>query len=389
MNFLQSLLPTQRVRALIGKEFAQIRRDRRLAISLTIPPVIQLVLFGFALNATVSHLQLGVVDDSHSVHSRDLIATMTQSGSFDLARTYGSVRELGDALARGELDAGLAVPTDFEKDLQRGRPTEVQILLNAMNANTAAIGQGYAEGVIQSWNRTMAQDGLHARFTQVASNAVTRRGSALLHPAFLFNPALNTTWFTVTGTFGVLLMLNGSLVSSAAMIKERERGTVEQLLMTPATTSEIILAKILPLFSLLCLPVLFAATLLKVIFDVPFRGNTFLVLSGGALCVLCGIGVGTFIATYTKSAQQAQLMAFFINPPLSSLSGSLTPVEAMPSWLQPVTLLNPIRHFSIITRSCLLKGSGMDTLWPNYVALICFATLLLALSVRRFRNQLG
>ena len=159
--------------------------------------------------------------------------------------------------------------------------------------------------------------------------------------------------------------------------------------MTPATTTEIIVAKILPLFMLLCVLVLFAATLLRVIFDVPFRGNTFLVLSGGALCVLCGIGVGTFLATYTKSAQQAQLMAFFINPPLSSLSGSLTPVEAMPKWLQPVTLLNPIRHFSIIVRSCLLKGSGMDTLWPNYLALIGFATVLLSLSVRRFRKQLG
>ncbi len=388
MNILSKLM-NPRLGALIRKEFAQIRRDRRLAISLVIPPVMQLVLFGYALNATVSHLQLGVVDDSHSAQSRDLIATMTQSGSFELARTYGSVQELGEALSRGELDAGLAVPMDFEKDLLRGRPTSVQVLLNAMNANTAAIGQGYAEGVIQNWNRTFAQGGLHAQFRQIPTNPATRRGKILLHPAFLFNPGLITNWFTVTGTFGVLLMLNGSLVSSGSMIKERERGTVEQLLMTPATTSEIIIAKILPLFLLLCMLVLFAAALLRLIFDVPFRGNLFLVLSGGALCVLCGIGVGTFIATYTKSAQQAQLMAFFINPPLSSLSGSLSPVEAMPQWLQPVTLLNPIRHFSIITRSCMLKGSGMDTLWPNYLALIGFATVLLTLSVRRFRKQLG
>jgi ABC-2 type transport system permease protein len=388
MNILDHFL-APRLRALIRKEFAQIRRDRRLAVSLVIPPVIQLVLFGFALNATVAHLQLGVVDDDHSAQSRDLIANMTESGSFDLARTYGSVQELSQAMSRGDLDAGLAIPTDFDKDLQRGRPAEVQILLNAMNANTAAIGQGYAEGVIQNWNMTLAQGGLHARFQSIATNPGTLRGTVTLHPAFLFNPALITNWFTVTGTFGVLLMLNGSLISSASMIKERERGTVEQLLMTPATTSEIIIAKILPLFLLLCLLVIFAATLLRVIFDVPFRGNIFLVLSGGALCVLCGIGVGTFIATYTKSAQQAQLMAFFINPPLSSLSGSLTPVEAMPKWLQPVTLLNPIRHFSIIVRSCLLKGSGMDTLWPNYLALIGFATVLLTLSVRRFRKQLG
>lgn len=388
MSLLNAIF-SPRLLALIRKEFAQIRRDRRLAISLVIPPTLQLVLFGFALNATVSHLKLGVVDDSHSVQSRDLIANMTQSGSFDLTRSYGSVRELSDALAHGDLDAGLAVPVDFEKDLLRGKPTEVQVLLNAMNANTAAIGQGYAEGVIQTWNARLAQNGLHARFSRIAANPGTIRGIVSLHPAFLFNPALITNWFTVTGTFGVLLMLNGSIISSASMIKERERGTVEQLLMTPATTSEIIIAKIVPLFLLLCMLILFAAAMLKIIFDVPFRGNIFLVLSGGALCVLCGIGVGTFIATYTKSAQQAQLMAFFINPPLSSLSGSLTPVEAMPAWLQPVTLINPIRHFSIITRSCLLKGSGMDTLWPNYLALIGFATVLLTLSVWRFRKQLG
>jgi ABC-2 type transport system permease protein len=314
---------------------------------------------------------------------------MTQSGSFQLARTYGSVKELGDALARGELDGGLVVPLDFTRDLERGRPVQVQILLNAMNANTAAIAQGYAEGVIASWNQTLPQTGLHARFSRVAATDSARNGRVTMRPAFLFNPALNTTWFTVTGTFGVLLMMNGSLVASTAMIKERERGTVEQLLMTPATTSEIIIAKITPLFILLCWLVLFAAALLKIIFDVPFRGNVFLVLSGGALCVLCGIGVGTFLATYTRSAQQAQLMTFFINPPLSSLSGSLTPVEAMPSWLQPITMFNPIRHFSIIVRSCLLKGSGMDTLWPNYLALIGFATILLSLSISRFRKQLG
>lgn len=275
-----------RLSALIKKEFSQIRRDRRLAISLVIPPVLQLVLFGFALNATVSHLKLGVVDDDHSVKSRDLIADMTESGSFDLARTYGSVQELGEALSRGDLDGGLVIPIDFDKDLERGRPVEVQLLLNAVNANTAAIGQGYAEGVIQNWNQTLAQGGLHAQFRNIASNTRTLRGTATLFPAFLFNPALDSTWFIVTGTFGVLLMLNGSLISSAAMIKERERGTVEQLLMTPASTSEIIVAKILPLFCLLCLLVIFAAGLLRVIFDVPFRGSIFLVLSG-ALSVCC------------------------------------------------------------------------------------------------------
>jgi ABC-2 type transport system permease protein len=213
--------------------------------------------------------------------------------------------------------------------------------------------------------------------------------TVVLHPAFLFNPGLVTSWFIVTGTFGVLLMLNGSLISSAAMIKEREAGTVEQLLMTPAGTGEIIIAKIAPLFALLCLMILFATALIRSCFRSRFAAVTCWCLLGATLCVLSGIGIGTFIATFTKSAQQAQLMSFFVNPPLASLSGALTPVEAMPHWMQPLTVLNPIRHFGIITRSVLLKGSGIGEVWPNLLALVVFTVVLLSLSVMRFRKQLG
>jgi ABC-2 type transport system permease protein len=379
-----------RLRALIRKEFNQIRRDRRLAMSLIVPPTLQLLLFGFALNSTVSDLRLGVIDDSRTPESRELQAVMTESKSFRLAGSYASINQLGDAISRGNLDAGLVIPYDYARNLQRGRQTDVQILLNAVNANTAAIGQGYAQGVIQSYNRNLLQNGgIHAEFRQIAANDVSRRGQVKLQPAFLFNPGLVNSWFIATGTFGVLLILNGSLVASAAMIKERERGTVEQLLMTPSGTAEIIIAKIAPLFGLLLFMVLFATFLLRVAFGVPFRGSFLLVFSGAALCVLCGIGIGTFIATVTKSAQQTQLMSFFVNPPLASLSGALTPVEAMPHWMQPLTVLNPIRHFGVITRGALLKGSGLAELWPNLLALLLFTLVLLSLSVWRFRKQLG
>jgi ABC-2 type transport system permease protein len=381
---------TTRLLPLIRKEFNQIRRDRRLAISLIVPPTLQILLFGFALNATVEHLKLGVVDYSHSPESRELIANMTESQSFRLAGTYLSIDELGAAISRGKLDAGIVIPYDFTRDLERGRQTEVQVLLNAMNANTAAIAQGYSEGIIQSFNQTLlAQGGIHARFSQMGAAPVARRGIVDLIATFLFNPGLETSWFIVTGTFGVLLILNGSLIASTAMIKEREAGTVEQLLMTPADTGEIVLAKITPLFLLLCVMILLATALMLGVFHVPFRGSLALVLGGAALCVLCGIGIGTFIATFTRSAQQSQLMSFFVNPPLASLSGALTPVEAMPRWMQPITVLNPIRHFGIITRGALVKGSGIDTLWPNVLALVAFTVILLSLSVWRFRKQLG
>jgi ABC-2 type transport system permease protein len=380
----------RRLGSLIRKEFRQIRRDRRLAVSLVVPPTLQLLLFGFALDSTVSNLKLGIVDDAHTPESRELSATMTESKSFRLAGTYATADELGKAISLGKLDAGVVIPYDFSKDLQRGRQTAIQILINAVNANTAAIAQGYAEGVLRSYNAQLAiQGGIHAQVRQIAGYDVSRRGGVTLMPAFLFNPGLVTAWFIVTGTFGTLLLLNGSLIASTAMIKEREAGTVEQLLMTPAGTSEIIIAKITPLFLLLCVMILLATGLIRFVFHVPIRGSLGLVWAGAALCVLSGIGIGTFIATFTKSAQQAQLMAFFVNPPLASLSGSLTPIEAMPHWMQPLTIVNPIRHFGVIARGVLVRGSGLDALWPNLLALILFTLVLLGLSVTRFRKQLG
>jgi drug efflux transport system permease protein len=365
-----------RIRSLMRKEFNHIRRDRRLAMSLVLPPTLQLLLFGFALSAKVSNLRLGIVDDSKTPESRELIANLTESKSFRLAGYYFSSEELGQAINHGALDAGAVIPYTYARDLQRGRTTTVQFILNAMNANTATIAQGYAQGVIQNYNRLLN------RWRSQNSG-----GLVLLRPAFLYNPGLVDSWFIATGVFGLLLILNSSLVASGAMVKEREAGTIEQLLMSPASTSEIIIAKIAPLFVLLCLMMLVAIVVIKVAFGVPFHGGLLLILAGGALCILSGISLGTVIATFSKSAQQAQLTSFFVNPPLASLSGALNPVEAMPRWLQPLTVLNPIHHFATIVRANMLKGSGLATLWPNFIALFTVTLVLFSLSIWRFRKQ--
>lgn len=380
---------SHRLRALVGKEFNQIRRDRRLAFSLIVPPVLQLTLFGFALSATVTNLRLGIVDESRTPESRELVATLTESKSFRMGGYYFSANELGTAISQGKLDAGVVVPYHYARDLQRGRATTVQFLLNAINANTATIGQGYAEGVLQSYNNELQSLGVHAKFQTIAAPEVGRQGQVQLTPAYLYNPGLVDSWFIATGVFGLLLILNSSLVSSAAMVKEREAGTIEQLLMSPASTSEIIVAKIAPLFLLLCVMMLIAVAILKLAFHVPFHGSLPFVLLGGVLCILAGIGIGTVLATFSKSAQQAQLTAFFVNPPLASLSGALNPVEAMPRWLQPITIINPIHHFANIARGGMLKASGFAALWPNFLALSILTVVLLALSIWRFRKQLA
>ena len=389
MRKLLQKLFDQRMRALVLKEFRQIRHDRRLAISLILPPVLQLTLFGFALSATVTNVRLGVVDDSKTPESRELIAVLTESKSFTMAGYFSSVNDLGDAVSQGKVVAGVVIPYDYARDLNRGRPTTVQFLLNAIDANRATISRAYAEGVIQSYAAGLRGQGIHATIQQVGGGDLARRGQVQLTSAFLYNPGLEDSWFIATGVFGLLLLMNSSLISAAAMSREREAGTIEQLLMSPATTSEIIIAKIVPLFVLLNMMMFLALGVLKVIFNLPFHGSLPLVVAGGALCILSGISLGTVLATFSKSALQAQLTGFFINPPLNSLSGALNPIEAMPRWLQPFTVPNPIHHFATVVRASMLKGSGVTTLWPNFLALLLFTLLLVTLSVWRFRKQLS
>jgi ABC-2 type transport system permease protein len=379
-----TMIFNHRLLALIKKEFAQIRRDQRLMITITIQPAIQLLLLGFALSATVTNLKLGVVDDDQSIESRALVNALGESRSFSLTSTYGSVDELAGALSKGDLSAGMVVPYDYSRNLQRGAGTTVQVLLNGVNANTAAITQGYAESVLASYNSE-----LKSRRPDSTLGPAPHHDFVSLRPAFLYNPGLEGSWFLVTGVFGLLLLLNASLVAETTMIRERERGTIEQLLMLPASTAEIVAAKIAPLFAMLCIMLVICMVLIKFAFRVPFHGSFALVTAGAALCLLCGIGVGTTIASFSKSAKQSMLLGFFVNPLLFSLSGSLNPVEGMPKWMQPLTVVNPIHHLATIARGILIKGSGFSDLWPNFLSLIVLTLVFVTISVWRFRKQLA
>ena len=385
--------------ALALKELRQIRRDRRLAMSLVVPPMLQVLLFGFALDSEVRDLRLGVVDESRTSESRELVSAITENRTFRLAGSFLTVRDLEEALAAGRLHVGVVVPYDFARLRARGRPATVQVLLNAANANTAQIAQGYVEGAVAWLNRRTDATGGGTRSAGAAlvptaegddaTVTAARAGPARveIRPAFLYNPGLVNAWFIVTGVFGTLIILNGSLVSGATMIREKERGTVEQLLMTPASALEVIAAKMIPLFALLMGMVALVLTVARIVFHVPFRGSVLLVLVACAGCVLTGIGIGTFLSTFARSANQTQLIGFFVNPPLATLSGALTPIEAMPKWIQPITYLNPIAHFASVARSVLLKGAGLGVVYPHLLALFLLAVILVGVSAWRFRSQ--
>ncbi|HEY1977093.1 MAG TPA: ABC transporter permease [Candidatus Baltobacteraceae bacterium] len=366
-----------RFRALLFKEFRQMRHDRRIAFVAILAPFIQLCVFGFVLSANVTNLPIGILDESQTPESRSLISALTQSEAFTLQGFYSSPQALGHAITVGTLDAGVVIPFDYARRLYRHQVAQVQFLLNGTNANTAEIAQGYASEIISVDNlRTL-------------SRVLNAGGPVQLMPAFLNNPGLVGSWFMVCGVLGMLMILNGSMICSTQMIKERSAGTIDQLLMSPATTSEIILAKIIPLFLLLGTMTTVSLVAVRFIFGVPFHGGLGLVILGAALCVLSGIALGMFVATLAKNALQAQLAVFFLNPPLAALSGAFTPIEAMPKWLQPFTIPNPVANWAIIARGALIKGSPFDVLWQNFLWLFLFTLILLTLSVIRYRKQLA
>ena len=380
---------------LIVKEVHQIRRNRRLVILLVIPPTLNIILFGLALNPTFENLRLGVVDYSRTPESRELQSTFTEGLVFKTQGYYASTEEMGQAISRGDLDAGLVIPRDFAEKRARHEPVEVQLLVDAVNANTATIAGGYAARIIATFNQRIGLSQpprqpitSDPQAVSLTTNPATR-ATVTPHLTLLYNPGLKSAWFITTGMIGLLLVLQGSVVSSASLVREKEIGTLEQLLMTPAGGSEIILAKVGPIFLLLAADIVLALTVARVVFGVPVRGSLLLFFLSASLCVLCGIGLGMMIATFTRTQQQAQLMGFFTNPPLALLSGATTPIEAMPTWLQPVTSVNPVKHFAIISRGILLKGSGIDVLYPQLLALVVIALVMVSLSAWQFRKQLG
>ena len=363
---------TMRFWSLVLKELRQIKRDRRLVMSLILPPVLQIILFGFAIDPEVKNLRVGVVDESQTAESRELVSAVTENQTLRLAGSYPSPAALAQALRHGHLDVGLVVPHEYARLRGRAREASVQVLVNGVNTNSAQLAEGHVRAAIASLEPRGA-----------TPDAVTVR------TAFLYNAGLIHTWFTITGVLATLIVMNGSIVAATAMIKEKERGTVEQLLMTPASAIEVVAAKIVPLFVLLMAMTALALTVSSLVFHVPFRGSLLVLAIACAFCVLTGIGIGTMVSTLARTATQAQLMLFFINPPLMSLSGAMTPVEAMPTWIQPTAKLNPVAHFAELARGLLVKGATLEIVIVPLAALAVMATVLVAVSAWRFRRQMA
>ncbi|GAA6621341.1 ABC transporter permease [Scytonema sp. NUACC26] len=375
-NLIDTILGS-RFWALFQKEFAQIFRNRQLVMQLLVPPTVFLMLFGFALNPEVENLKVGITDYSNSSASREFVQIFDQTDAFVVSRYYPDQNEMIADLATGKLTVAMTIPREFAGDVAKKRPVEVQALYDAVDANTASIASSYINQLVSDYN------------SRQQNNEDSQKNGVRVRVSIFYNPGLESSWFIVSGMFGIVLTVIGSQAAASLVVREKEAGTIEQLVMTPASNTEVILAKVCPLLVLLTLDVLIALGVARLVFGVPLRGNLLVFLAIAVLYFWVGISIGILIATYSKSEQQTQLTAFFINPPLVLLCGALTPISSMPTYIQWLSYLDPLRYFIEVCRGVLLKGVGLETLWPQVLILLVFATLLMSLSVRQFRQQLG
>jgi drug efflux transport system permease protein len=384
----------RRYLALLAKEVQQLRRNRVLLIQLMLPPTIVLVIFGFALNPKVRDLRMGIVDESYTTESRDFIDSLTENVNFNVAHRYTRVEDAEDALKSLDLDLFIVIPTDFARTLQRGQTADVQVVIDAVDANTAQIAQGYLGMALQEYNSgsigsvgTPVADLRRQIVLANASHPAPAPGVPEVQPAYLYNPGLVASWHYVTGIMSIIMFINASLVASALAVKEKETGTIEQLLMTPAQTGEMLLAKTTPVFAVMMVVLFLSLGVGMLVFGLPVRGAVWLFTLSGALAALAGIGIGVMVATVSKSQQQAQLLTFFVNPPLTLLSGATSPLENMPDFFQKLSYLDPLRYMVMIVRGVTLKSAPWSALWPNLLALMAFSVILFAISAWRFRKQ--
>src|SRR5215831_11537264 len=381
----------RRYYALLLKEVQQLKRNRGLVIQLMLPPTIVLVIFGYALNPKVRDLRLGVVDESMTVESRNFIDSLSRNVNFTVKRVYVSRHDAEDALKSLKLDLFLIVPVDFSRSLNRGQTSAVQVVIDAVDANTAQIAQGYMEMALQNYNSevgaTPSVGTRHMLSLISASHPAAPPGAPDVQSAYLYNPGLVTSWHYVTGVMSIIMFINASLVASALAVKEKEIGTIEQLLMTPAQTGEMLLAKTTPVFVLMIVVLFLSLVVGMLVFGLPVRGDLWLFGLAGALGALAGIGIGVMVATVSKSQQQAQLLTFFVNPPLTLLSGATSPLENMPAFFQKLSYIDPLRYMVTIVRGVTLKDAPWSALWPNLLALTAFSIILFSFSAWRFRKQ--
>jgi ABC-2 type transport system permease protein len=368
------------------KEFVQISRDARTLAIVVVLPVMMLVLYGYAINLDVNHIRLAVYDQDNSRQSRDLVGAFSHSEYFDIVATVRSNAAATDALDDGIAKVALVIPTDYARDLAANRVATVQLLVDGSDSTTASTSVGYAEVIVQQQSARITIGAVQkAGFGNPALQAAPVEARF----RYWYNPELRSTNYIVPGLIAVILMMLAALLTSMTVVRERERGTIEQLVVSPVMPSELMVGKLIPYVTIAFFDVLLVIAAGRLLFGVPLKGSPVLVLALSGVFLTAALGIGLLISVLAHNQQTAMTVAFMTTLlPSILLSGFIFPIRAMPQVLQLLTNLIPARHFLVILRGIFLKGIGISLLWQPTLVLVVFGVVMLGLSARRFRKKL-
>jgi len=373
----------ERLYQMLVKEFIQALRNPRMRAIVFVTPVIQLFLFGYAVTTDVQNIALAVYDLDQSISSRELASRFVRSGYFDLIESVTEPRRVQELLDRGEARAVLQFNRGFQETLEAGRTAELQILLDGTISNTAGIVLSYSSRIVNRYSQEMLDERVTRRM-----GVPPRTARVELEARAWFNEDLESRNFFVPGIIAMIVTLTSLMLTSMAVVREKEIGTMEQILVTPIRPVELILGKTIP-FAVISYADVLGITLIGVLwFDVPVRGNLLLLFFATGLFLLTTLGLGLLISTVSQTQQQAMMGAFFLYLPALLLSGFVFPIANMPEVVQWLTLANPLRYFLEIIRGIFLKGIGADILWPQMASLAVLGVATLGLASRRFRKTL-
>ena len=371
-----------RLRSLILKEFRQYRRDKRMLAMTIVAPILQLTLLGYAANLDVEDLPIIICDQDLTAESRRLVAEIENSGYFlTKAQTVRS-DDLMPALDRGDAQIAVHIPRGFGEDL-RENGAAVQVIVDGTDSNSAGIGTGYLGGIIVRHGARVLERRMESVATPVKLSTIETRSRTF------YNPTLESVYYMVPGVLGLVILVITSNLTALSIVRERETGTLEQVMVTPIRAWELMVGKLVPYALVASADVCIVLAVVLFWFKVPLRGSFTLLLFSAVLFLLTCLGKGLLASTVSRTQQQAQMTMFFLIMPAAILSGFMYPIENMPEWLQPVTLAIPLTHFLEIIRAIMLKGSGVAELWGEILALAVFAVGLIGAGALSFRKRLG
>lgn len=366
--------------AVVQKEVRQTLRDRRIMALLVMAPLVQLIIFGFAVSFEVDDVPAVLVDLDQSHTSREDLRRLMADGTLVRAFERNTVVEAEQLIVQGEAAVAIVVPEGFERDVVRGRPATVQVIVDGGDTSRANV----ASSTLATYYGERGQTVVRERLARAGMRIATVRAESRV----LFNPTLDTSIYMVPGVMAMLLLIITTIISAMGLAREREVGTLEQILVTPVSSGVLIVGKMLPFAVIGLIDFGIALVVGSIVFDMPLRGNMLVLTSATLLYLMTTLGAGLLIATFSRSQQQAFLGGFLFLLPAALLSGIMTPIRSMPQWLQPLTLINPLRHYQEILRGSLLRGAGVEDLTVQLMTLAVMGVLVLSFASFRFRRSL-